>query len=193
MLEFHDDALVLSGMTGTKLKCSILSNYYRLWWNIASGGPSKNHRIPTALVEMNAGTGEVYVKETRETILGSAEHALELKIRKPDTWNLTIALIEENEECYSHLKKVMRRRWPDLSVEEAERPPEDNGTKIYLMNKSLSDALDLLQNVKLGTSIFFFDPLLYVDWESIEKVAERHITSFLKSGTEFIIFLFTSD
>ena len=79
LLEFNGDAICLSGVTGTKLKCSMIRDYYSFWWNITSGRPSRNYHFNTAIIEMNAATGEVYLKDTDETLLGSSGHAVELK------------------------------------------------------------------------------------------------------------------
>src|SRR5207245_7721143 len=66
MLGFHEDALLLSGPAGTGLKTRILGNYYEFWWRITSGGESKRNEFPTAIVDMNAGSGELYIKELGE-------------------------------------------------------------------------------------------------------------------------------
>lgn len=79
MLEFVEDAICLSGLAGTKLKCDVLGSYYPFWWNITSGGQGANYAYPTAIVELHAGTGEVYIKDLKQIVLGSAGHALELK------------------------------------------------------------------------------------------------------------------
>ena len=71
-LEFVGDAISLSGLTGSRLKCEVIGLYYPFWWNITSGGPSANNSWPTAIVELDAATGEVYIKDTKETILGSS-------------------------------------------------------------------------------------------------------------------------
>ena len=105
-LGFHNDAIILSGETGTKLKTSIIADYYRLWWEITSGNERNYFRNNTSIVEMHAATGEVYIENTGETILGSAGHAMQLKFeRNPwETRNLKIICIEENDECFYHLK-----------------------------------------------------------------------------------------
>ncbi len=195
MLEFVGDAISLSGLTGTKLKCDVIGAYYPFWWGITSGGQAKNFRYTTALVELNAATGEVYVKDTDETVLGSAGHALQLKVSKaPDTSNLRVVLIEEDSKCYAHLKKVIRGRWPSISVKNAEGPIMANDSGIYLLNTSLEDALNAIETIDLGNSIFFFDPLRSVSWTTIEEVAQRRMMkSMYPTGTEFLIFLFTSD
>lgn len=120
MLEFVGDAICLSGLTGTRLKSEVIGKYYPFWWSITSGGKNENYRYSTAIVELNAATGEVHIKDTGETILGSAGHLLELKVRSPNTSNFKVVLIEDNLDCYAHLKKVVRRRWPNVSIEEAE-------------------------------------------------------------------------
>lgn len=123
-LDFFGDAICLSGLTGTKLKCSVIGNYYSLWWGITSGGPSAIHQYPTAIVELNAATGEDYIENTHETVLGSSGHALELKAKEfPKTANLKIVLIEDDLSCYNHLENVIRRRWPSISISDAEGPP----------------------------------------------------------------------
>jgi len=62
-LEFVQDAICLSGLTGSKLKCDVLDEYYPFWWNITSGGKTANYKYSTALVELDAGTGEVYIED----------------------------------------------------------------------------------------------------------------------------------
>jgi len=193
MLEFVGDAVCLSGLTGTRLKSEVIGDYYPFWWGITSGGKSKDYRYSTAIVELNAATGEVYVKEAQETNLGSAGHALELKVSSPHTSNLKAVIVEENDECYDHLKNVIKRRWPNVSITEAEGPVDQNSSNIYLLNKTLDDALETIEKLDLGNSIFFFDPLRSVEWIAIEKTAGRRIKDFYQTGTEFLIFLFTSD
>lgn len=105
MLEFKDNAIVLSGLTGTKIKSDILGNYYRLWWNITSGGSNVGHHQQTAIVEMNAATGEVFIKDTNQKMLGSSGHALKLKGDNPNSSKLNVILVEQNNECF--LKKLL--------------------------------------------------------------------------------------
>lgn len=193
-LEFVGDAICLSGLTGTKLKCDVIGEYYPFWWGITSGGPSRRHRYPTAIVELNAATGEDYIKDTQETVLGSSGHALELKgTEAPKTSNLKVILIEENRDCYTHLKNVIRRRWPVISIDEAEGPIDSNSSNVYLLNKTLDEALEVLEDINLGNALYFFDPLRSVEYATLEKVANRRIRSFYITGTEFFIFVFTSD
>lgn len=193
-LEFRGDAICLSGLTGTKLKCDVIGAYYPFWWRITSGGESKYNVFPTAIVELNAGTGEVYVEDTGQTILGSAGHALTLKMRDSfATRNLKLFLIEENSECYAHPKRVIGRRWPNLSIDEIEGPIHPNSSNVYLLNETLDDALSSIQELKIGNALYFFDPLRNVQFPSIENVARNRITTFYRKGTEFLIFVFTSD
>ncbi|MGA2663458.1 MAG: three-Cys-motif partner protein TcmP [Nitrososphaerales archaeon] len=192
-MEFHGDAIVLSGTTGTKLKCEILGKYYQRWWNITSGGDSGQHARQTSIIELNAGTGEDYIEEAGETILGSAGHALKLKNDGGATSKLRVVLVEENNECFGHLKGVIRRRWKDIDVSKAEGPKEQNDTGVHLLNKSLEDALVSIEDLDLGNSLFFFDPLLYTPWTEIRRVAKSRLRYYYQSGTEFIVFLFTSD
>lgn len=185
-MSFHGNALVLSGETGTKLKCAILEGYYNLWWNITSGGDRLNHRLPTAIIELNAGTGQDYIEDTGETILGSSGHALTLKLDRPETGKLKIFLVEENAKCFGHLQNFIKDRW-------AHRHPYPTTDGVTLLNETLDKAIDVIDGTVLGNSLFFFDPLLYTSWSEIERVARKRITSFYKTGTEFIVFLYTSD
>src|SRR3989442_12390901 len=172
MLGFHADALRLSGPAGTELKARLLGKYYEFWWKITSGGAGKEYKLPTAIVDLNAGSGELYIEETGKTILGSAGHALELKFDLGYAADaLKVVLVEENQECFSHLKNVIRRKWPELSLEEATGPPARNRSRIYLLDLPLEDALGVVESLGLGNSIFFFDPLLHVGWETIERAA----------------------
>ena len=194
MLEFHDDAICLSGITGTAIKSEIIGQYYEFWWKITSGGNKRDYQNTTAIVELNAGSGEVFVKELNETILGSAGHSIELK-RKLDKRNcLNLVLIEEDATCYAHLTNVISRRIPDLPLKICEGPIDQNPTNIFLMNLNLDESLKKMAQIpKLGNSIFFFDPLRMIKWEIVEKVAKDRIKHYYQTGTEFIIFLFTSD
>ncbi len=192
-LEFIGDAISLSGLTGSKVKCDIIRQYYPLWWNITSGGDVKNHEWPTAIVELDAATGEVFIEDTQTTILGSSGHTLELKCNNPYTKNLKIILVEKDPQCFIHLKNVINRRWKNVDIKMAEGPINKNNSNIYLLNKNLEDALNQIENIQLGNSLFFFDPLRSVEYSVIEKVAKKRITTYYRPGTEFIIFVFTSD
>lgn len=192
-LDFIGDAISLSGLTGTKLKCDVIGEYYPFWWGITSGGPSRMHRFQTAIVELDAATGEVYIEDTRETVLGSAGHALELKTNTRHTENLKVICIEKHPDCYSHLKNVVRRRWSSIPIEESEGPIEANTSNVYFLNMNLDDALERIEEIKLGNSLYFFDPLRSVEYTTIEKVASKRMATFYNTGTEFIIFIFTSD
>ena len=194
MPRFHGNALVLSGLLGTKLKSDVLGQYYNFWWRITSGGANKNFRYITSIIELNAGTGEVYIEDINTTILGSAGHALDLKMKNvPDTRNLKIVLIENHDESYTNLKKVIGQRWPKIDLNEIEGSFYDNQLKIYLLKTRLEDAVKRIQVLYLGNSIFFFDPLRSVEWKHIETIANNRIRGFYETGTEFLIFLFTSD
>lgn len=192
-LKFKQDAICLSGLTGSKLKCQIIGEYYPFWWNITSGGKSRSYDWDTAIVELHAATGEVHIEETNEIILGSSGHALELKCCNPNTRNLKVILVEKDGDCYSHLKKVIRRRWGNINIELAEGPIYRNSSNIYLQNKELEEALNTIARIRLGNTLFFFDPLRHVQYQAIEKVANKRIKTFYKEGTELIIFVFTSD
>ena len=193
MLEFHEDALILSGTTGTKLKSSIIGKYYPLWWSITSGGQARNFQFPTSIVEVNAGTGEDFVEETKETILASSGHCLQLKLKNSNTSNLILVLIESHDGCYYHLKRVVRKIKSDFPLAESEGPAGQNRTGVYLLNRDLRQSIDFVRQMKLGNSLFFFDPLLYSPWFDIEGVAQSRVKRYYQTGTEFIVFLFTSD
>jgi len=189
-LEFVGDAISLSGPTGTKLKSEIIREYYSFWWNITSGGAAKNYDWPTAIIELDAATGEAYIEETKETILGSAGHAVNLKCSNTNTHNLKIILVEKHPECYNHLKSVIERRWSNISVAQAEGPIYANHINVYLFNDTLDKAISKIATIKLGNSLFFFDPLRSVPFTTIEKVPQSRIKQFYQTGTEFIIFVF---
>jgi three-Cys-motif partner protein len=194
MLEFVNDAICLSGLAGTKLKCDVIGTYYPIWWSITSGGPTKKHPWKTGIVELNAGTGEVYIKDLEQTVLGSSGHALELKASKsPMTHNLKVVLVEENSECCRRLKNVIKRRWPQIQVDRIKGPwAGDIFNDVHLLNQTLDEALPKVTQVP-GNVVYFFDPLRSVEWRAVEKVARSRIKSFYQTGTEFIIFVFTSD
>lgn len=192
-LEFVQDAISLSGLTGSKLKSGIIGEYYPFWWNITSGGKSTKHEWATAIIELDAATGEIYIKDSKEIILGSSGHALDLKCNDGNKRNLKIVLVEKDVKCFSHLKKVISKRWPKVDIAEAEGPLRSNRSNIFLMNVELDEALSKIAQLHLGNSLFFFDPLRSVTYETVEKVAKARIKSYYQTGTEFIIFVFTSD
>jgi three-Cys-motif partner protein len=143
---------------------------------------------------LNAATGEVCVdKSKREIVLGSAGHALRLKAESSHTENLKVILIEENSDCYEHLRRVIDKRWRSISTEQAEGPITSNASGVYLLNKNLDDALNTIGNLSLGNAIYYFDPLRSVEWNNIEKVAGNRMRQPFQTGTEVIVFLFTSD
>ncbi|MDO8871274.1 MAG: three-Cys-motif partner protein TcmP [Methanoregula sp.] len=194
MTDFHEDAICLSGVTGTRLKSEVLSRYYRFWWNITSGGERDNHKYPTSIIELNAATGEVFIEETSETIFGSAGHALQLKFELDLHNSLKIILVENDASCYSRLKNVMKKQFPEFPVEIMEGPVEKNKINIFLLNLPLEKALFEIEKIEdLGNAIFFFDPLRMVEWKAIEQVAKNRIKQYYATRTEFIIFIFTSD
>jgi three-Cys-motif partner protein len=193
MLEFHGDAICLSGIYGTAIKSEIIGQYYEFWWKITSGGNKRDFQNQTAIVELNAGSGEVFIKELDKTLLGSAGHSLVLKKKLDKHDSLKLVLIEEDAKCYSHLINVITRRIPGIPINICEGPVGSNSTNIFLMNLNLDTALNKIEEINLGNSIFFFDPLRMVKWEIIEKVGKGRIKNYYQTGTEFIIFLFTSD
>ena len=195
-LEFHNNAIVLSGVLGTKLKSKIINKYYNLWWWITSGGPNVNFKYPTSIVEMNAATGEVYIKETSETILGSAGCALNLKfnnihIKNP---NLTLILVENDNNCIENLKKVIKRRFPKAKINDEPSCIDEDINQCVIIRKDVNEAIDTVNDLEIGgRTIYFFDPLLSIDMDPLRKVYEKRIESPFFSGVEFLIFFFTSD
>src|SRR5436309_11588001 len=156
-------------------------------------GPMKGYRYNTAIVEVNAGTGENYIEETGETIHGSSGHALELKTKNPNARHLRLILAEEDPNCYSHLRNVIIRMRPGFPVAESEDFSTRNSTGIYLLNQSPKQSMDFLEQAQFANALFFFDPLLYTPWTDIDGIARRRISRYYQTGTEFIVFLFTSD
>ncbi|MHA1874961.1 MAG: three-Cys-motif partner protein TcmP [Promethearchaeota archaeon] len=194
-LKFVEDAICLSGELGTKLKSKLIGDYYPFWWRITSGGEKRNYSNLTTIIEMNAATGKIYIEETQEFILGSAGHALELKCKNQSkTKNLSLILIEENDECFKKLQKNIKQICPNNLGTVSEKSEITSYGNIYTINKEIDAAIKIIDQIKnLGNSLFFFDPLLFVSWELIDKVAQKRLREPYKVGTEFIIFNFTSD
>ena len=142
---------------------------------------------------MDAGTGEVYIKDTDEIVSGSAGHALNLKITNQNASNLKLVLVERDNECFKRLKNVIGERWSNVPTQESEGPIDSNSSNIYLINAKLEDAINNLDEIYLGNALFFFDPLRSVEYSAIEKVAGKRIGTFYETRTEFFIFVFTSD
>lgn len=189
MLDFHENAIMLSGATGSKLKSKILGIYYNTWWKITSGG-SKSTIYPNSIVEMNAATGEIYIEDYQETILGSSGHALKIKGENSSASKLNVVLVEKDDECFKRLQKVIQTRWSDIDY--AFHPLDPERGRVYLF-RDPTQVLDLLDEYNIGNTLFFFDPLLSTPWAKIEQVAKRRIKSYYQTGTEFLLFIFTSD
>lgn len=64
---------------------------------------------------------------------------------------------------------------------------------MFLLNKNLEDALRTIEDIDLGNALYFFDPLRSVDYRTVESVAQSRMPNFFQTGTEFFIFVFTSD
>lgn len=189
MVDFHGNAIVLSGETGTKLKSQTIGKYYPRWWEITSGGASKGFDFTTTIIEMNAGSGENYIKESDETIFGSSGHALDLKATNPNTSQLNIILVEEDQQCFNKLKDVIKEHWPNL---EYSLSLTDSKKDVFLLQDP-SEIFNIIDQLNLGNALFFFDPLLGTPWPEIEQIAKKRIETYYQTGTEFIVFLFTSD
>ena len=190
MLDFHGNAIKLSGVTGSKLKSEILGVYYRLWWNITSGGQNRSIKFENSIVEMNAATGEIYLEDSHKIILGSSGHALQIKGETQFASKLNVILVEQNDQCFIKLQKVIKTRWSHIDYSFY---PLDLGKDwVYLLRNPL-EVLDLLDKYKIGNTLFFFDPLLFTPWTEIEQIAQRRIKRYYQTGTEFLLFIFTSD
>ncbi|MHA1863575.1 MAG: three-Cys-motif partner protein TcmP [Candidatus Thorarchaeota archaeon] len=188
-LQFHGDAIVLSGLYGTKLKTEIIAEYYEFWLSIVTSRKYNEVNI----VEMDAGTGEVYIADINKTILGSAGHALDLRYGKFRR-QLNVVLIEKSKECREHMDNIILRRWPSARFTTTTNGKEisfDGKVTRYVCPDDFLTATG--EGAISGLSLFFFDPLLSVDWEVIDKIASKRITKPYKIGTEFLIFFFTSD
>ena len=192
-INFRGDAIVLSGVTGTKLKCDILGGYYPTWWGITSGGDGMGHALPTSIVELNSGTGLDFIEDTGDVVLGSSGHALQLKAENPNAHTLKVFLVEDDRTCFEHLRNVIRTKWPQIDLAKAEVLGPENTSGVYLINKALAPAMDEIRGIQLGNSLFFFDPLLFTPWSEIERAASMRIRSYYENRTEFIVFLFTTD
>ena len=59
--------------------------------------------------------------------------------------------------------------------------------------KTLDEAIEVIRTIGLGNTIYFFDPLRSVEWTAIKKIAGDRMKYFYQTGTEFLIFTFTSD
>ena len=190
MLDFHENAIKLSGVTGSKLKSKILGVYYLTWWKITSGGQNRSRKFENSIVEMNAATGEIYIEDSYETILGSSGHALQIKGENQLASQLNVILVEQDDRCFTKLQKVIKTRWPHIDY--SFYPPDLNKDRVYLLRNPI-EVLDLLDKYKIGNTLFFFDPLLFTPWVEIEQIAQRRIRNYYHTGTEFLLFIFTSD
>ncbi|MFQ5833946.1 MAG: hypothetical protein ACE5H4_14665 [Candidatus Thorarchaeota archaeon] len=195
-LEFKHKAIVLSGVAGTRLKTKVLGRYYRFWHSVQSGGKRGSYRYPTSIIDLNAGTGLLYINEEREIIYGSAGHALELKYKSIDigTKNLSVFLVEEHDKCREYLLENIEEEW-DVKLQQQKGisyPVWTNGA-VWLF-ESVKDFLEFTESGSMiDRGLFLFDPLLAPEYAVIERVAKSRISIPFQRGTEFILFFFTSD
>ncbi|MBD3159775.1 MAG: three-Cys-motif partner protein TcmP [Candidatus Lokiarchaeota archaeon] len=195
-LEFHNNSIVLSGSTGTKLKTGILTKYYKFWSEVTAGGRSRGFRFNNFIGDMNSGTGKVYIEDEDIEILGSAGHALELRYGSSGNTlpNIAIHLVERDDECRKRLLQVVKKEWPEVNFSrdnEGYYISEDGMSHLY---SSASKFLKYSERGQVaGIGLFFFDPLLATDWGVVEQIAEARIQEPYQTGTEFLVFFFTSD
>ena len=69
----------------------------------------------------------------------------------------------------------------------------DSTKDIFLLNTTSAKATRYISQIELGKTLFLFDPLLYTPWDELDFVAKNQIKKYYQTGTEFIVFLFTSD
>ncbi len=195
-LEFKDKAIILSGVAGTRLKTGVLGNYYYFWHKVQSGGEKRHYRYPTSIVDLNAGTGLIYIKEEDEIILGSAGHALDLKYMTPEIGsnNLSIYLVEAHPQCRQFLIENMEERW-DIrlnSQDDLDHPLLTNG-RVWLFESEEHFLRFTGGGSMIERGLFLFDPLLAPEYRIIEGVARHRIRVPFQIRTEFLLFFFTSD
>ena len=192
-LSFEGDAIALSGEYGTRLKTRIISRYYDFWFGVTA----RHGYVPKVyIVEMDAGTGKLYFKDTKTTELGSAGHSLELRYGPTKRYSakLNIVLVEENSKCRKHMDNVIRRRWPKASLTQRSGGGVLSADGCVTRYNHVSEFLKATSyGYELGISLFYFDPLLSVDWSLLDGIAKARITKPYRTGTEFQIFFFTSD
>ncbi len=195
-LEFKDKAIVLSGVAGTRLKTSVLGNYYYFWHKVQSGGEARSYRYSTSIVDLNAGTGLIYIDDEDEIIRGSAGHALDLKYATPDigTNNLRLYLIENDLQCRLFLIENMEEKW-DLhltSRRDLDYPLLTNGS-VWLFESEEHFLRFTGGGAMIERGLFLFDPLLAPEYGIIERVAQHRLRAPFQIRTEFLLFFFTSD
>jgi three-Cys-motif partner protein len=192
-LQFVGDAIALSGEYGSKRKTEIISDYYRFWLGVVA-----RHQYVRSvnIIEMDAGTGELYFKDIRMTALGSAGHSLNLRYNSKDSFTrkLQIFLVEEDNECRNHMLKVIQRRWPKAALVNRTHNSLTSKDEHVVLFENTMDFLNETDDGQIpGMSLFYFDPLLSVDWALLDKIAAARIIKPYKTGTEFLVFFFTSD
>ena len=198
--KFHEDAIVLSGVTGTLIKTSIIGKYYKFWQSVVSGGKKHHFKFPSTIIELNAGTSEVYIEGIAHTTFGSAGHALHMKYGPESSEEvnyLTIILVEESPECLKRLINVILRRWPNTRLMKVNTGDYSfyfaKDMSLFIFDSYEKIPLEAFKGRTLGNCLLFFDPLRATDWNMIENIAYQRIYEPYLEGTEFIIFLFTSD
>jgi len=190
-------ALKLSGYTGTVLKTEVIAEYYSFWQRVTSGGSPRRHMNPTFIIDMNAGSGLLRVEEDPQIVIyGSAGHALELKFDSGKTIsaNLTIMLVEEDTGIRDGLMEVIRTKWPEAALSHTGDGRYQSSDGRVTLFKSARDLMKHTEDGAIsGNCLFLFDELLATEWTILDNIASARVSRPYKTGTEFLLFFFTSD
>lgn len=147
----------------TKEKLDALEYYYNLWFYIVKGQKCY-------LIDCNAGTGYINIRNTVENVLGSS--LLGIKLYKEDKKeNLSTFLIEKDKKNSNLLSKNISEFIQKNLI------PAQIEKNVTIYNSDWSGVIeDIIEKTKDGIRLFFLDPF------AIKSLPKDMLLSLIKNG-----------
>ena len=162
----------------TKEKLEALNYYYNLWFYIV-----KSQKC--YIIDCNAGTGYVEIRNQKSSILGSP--LLGLNLFKDDIKKkLTLFLIEENQNNFKSLENNISEYIQENRI------PAQLGNNIILYRSDWSIIIeDIINKTHDGIRLFFLDPyaIKSLPWNMLLPLIKKGISEFgyRESGCEVLL------
>lgn len=162
----------------TKEKLDALNYYYNLWFYIV-----KSQKC--YIIDCNAGTGYVEIRNQDKKILGSS--LLGLKLFNDDKRkNLTLFLVEKVQNNYDLLKKNISEYIQNNKI------PAKLDNNIILYNSDWSTAIeDIINKTHDGIRLFFLDPyaIKSLPWDKLLQLIKKGKSEYgyKESGIEILV------
>ena len=162
----------------TKEKLDALNYYYNLWFYIVKSQKCN-------IIDCNAGTGYVEVRNQNESVLGSSLLGVIL-FKNDDRKNLTLFLVEKEQKNYELLQKNISEYIKENKIS------AQQDKQIFLFNSDWASVIESIIGLTHdGKKLFFLDPFAIksLPWEkllSLIKMGKSEL-GYKESGIEILI------